>query len=61
MECSECSYSGTDWAVDVTRSYEGELDATGTVVYDEDDFQQETIVKCPECGEWQDETSAEAH
>jgi len=59
VKCSACGYSGTSWNVDVTRSYEGGLDATGTVQADGNDYQQETIVKCPECGEWNEELSAE--
>lgn len=59
MEC-KCGYTGSEWNVDVTRSYSGTLDSTGTVVVeDSEDYQQETIVKCPECGEWQDDLSAE--
>lgn len=59
VKCSECGYSGTVWNVDVTRSYEGGLDSTGSVQVDANDYQQETIVKCPECGGWQDGLSAE--
>lgn len=59
MECTGCGYSGTEWNVDVTRSYSGNLDATGNVMVDGEDYQQETIVKCPECGEWNEELGAE--
>lgn len=59
MECQACNYTGSEWTVDVTRTYTGSLDSTGTVVADGDDYQEETIVKCPECGEWNDDLSAE--
>ena len=60
MECSGCNYTGSTWTVEVCRTYTGTLDSTATVhVEGGDDYEEETIVKCPECGEWQDEVGAE--
>lgn len=59
VECVGCNYTGENWNVDVTRSYEGTIDSAGDVHADGNDYQQETIVKCPECGEWNEELSAE--
>lgn len=60
MECTQCNYTGTEWTIEVSKTYTGTLDSTNTVCVDDpDDYQQETIVKCPECGEWNDNLSAE--
>jgi len=62
MGCEECDYDGTSWTVEVSRTYQGAIDATATVVVEDNtDYEEETIVKCPECGAWQDGISAEIH
>lgn len=59
-KCDECSYTGLTWLVTEEKIYEGALGSCGKVCYGDDNLEQtEFIVKCPECGAWNDGLSSE--
>lgn len=55
--CEVCGYNGTTWEIERIEVFEGAIDSTGEVCADGDP-EIETTIKCPTCGEGQEDLIA---